>query len=57
MMLKGLLLLAVAFLLPIAMGETIGVSLVAVCITLILLPPSWDPAIIIKERQLKNASR
>lgn len=56
-MLKGLALLAAAFLIAIYVGESIGVALIAVCITLILLPPSWDPAIIIKERQLKNASR
>ena len=56
-MLKGLALLAAAFLIAIYVGESIGVALIAVCITLTLLPPSWDPAIIIKERQLNNASR
>lgn len=56
-MIKGLAVLAAAFLLARLLGETTTTALVAACITLVLLPPSWDPAIILKERLLRNAPR
>lgn len=37
--------------------DYIAYALIAICVILILLPPKWDPAIQIKERQTKRRNR
>ena len=34
----------------------IGYVLIGVCVVLVCLPPRWDPAIRIKERQIRNGT-
>lgn len=36
------------------MSDWIGYALCGVCVVLVLLPPKWDPAIRIKEYQIKK---
>lgn len=53
-LLIGVVLLAAAGCITYAVTGDTGISLIAVCIVLILLPPAFDPAIIIKEWQVMN---
>lgn len=34
--------------------STLGIALAVVCAVLVLLPPKWDPAIQLKERNLRK---
>lgn len=36
------------------MNDWIGYALCGVCVVLVLLPPKWDPAIRIKEYQIRK---
>lgn len=51
--LLGFFIMAVVFVIAYAICHNAAYSLIAVCVVLVLLPPSLDPAIQIKERQMR----
>lgn len=53
-LLIGVVLLAAVGCIAYAVTGDTGISLIAVAVMLILLPPAFDPAIIIKEWQIMN---
>lgn len=54
--LKGLAVLVIVFEVAFYLSNSFTVALLALCFGLALLPPSWDPAIQIKEYQIRKGT-